>query len=197
MTVNIPRRDILKAGLPIAGVLALAPLASPARAASALGGQPITDGSVSALAAALRAIGGDVCDAAARGLETLPDSATRFTLHLRRAGLDGAAATRLAGALHALKTGDGAALNSFSLSYNAGIGDAGASLIAQSLPTSLPELGMVGCDLGEPAGEALFRWATRSTDLHTMCIEQNRFSDGLKARFNGLARQRTNLFMMV
>lgn len=197
VTVRMLRRDILKCGTAIACAAALSPLAIPARAASALGEQSETTGAIGALRTALRAIGGDVCVDAAQRLGALPDGATTFSLHLRQAGLDGSDAGLLAAALQSLETKGGASLNSFSLSYNSGIGDAGATSIAYSLPTTLPELGMVDCDLGDPAGEALLHWAQQASNLHTMCIEQNRFSEGLKARFNDLARQRSNFLMVV
>ena len=75
------------------------------------------------------------------------------------AGLGTSDAGLLADALQSLKTDDGTSLNSFSLSYNARIGDEGASLIANSLPTNLPELGIMGCGLGDASGETLLRWA--------------------------------------
>jgi len=149
------------------------------------------------LTKALRSIGGAVCINAAERLETLSVSTTTFNLHLRQAGLGTSDAALLADALQSLKTDDCTSLNSFSLSYNAGIGDEGASLIANSLPTTLPELGMVGCGLGDASGEALLRWARKAPDLHTMCIEQNRFSDGLRARFNAFGRRRANFLMVV
>ncbi|MFT5486221.1 MAG: hypothetical protein ACI9JL_003583 [Paracoccaceae bacterium] len=191
------RRDILRSGIAIACAATLSPLAAPAQAAKVLSEQPATTGAIKALRTALRAIGGDVCIDAAQRLGELPDGATTFTLHLRQAGLDGSDAGLLATALQSLGTKGGTSLDSFSLSYNSGIGDAGATSIAYSLPTTLPELGMVGCDLGDQAGEALLHWARQTSNLHTMCIEQNRFSEGLKTRFNDLARQRSNFLMVV
>lgn len=191
------RRDILKSGIAIACAAPLFSLATATRAATVLGEQPVTTGAISALRTTLRAIGGDVCVGAAQRLGALPDSAATFTLHLRQAGLDGADAGLLATALQSLETRGDPSLDSFSLSYNTGIGDAGAASIAHSLPTTLPELGMVGCDLDDQAGDALLHWARRAPNLHTMCIEQNRFSEGLRTRFNDLARQRSTLLMVV
>lgn len=193
MTIKIHRRDILKTGISAACAVSLAPLAVAARAASAqtsaMVGQTATGNRLITLTKALRSIGGDICIDAAERLESLSVSTTKFNLHLRQAGLGWAGlgtsdAGLLADALQSLKTDEGTSLNSFSLSYNAGIGDEGASLIANSLPTNLPELGIVGCGLGDASGETLLRWAREAPDLHTMCIEQNRFSDGLRARFN-------------
>lgn len=165
-------------------------------------GQTATGNRLITLTKALRSIGGDICIDAAERLESLSVSTTKFNLHLRQAGLGWAGlgtsdAGLLADALQSLKTDDGTSLNSFSLSYNAGIGDEGASLIANSLPTNLPELGIMGCGLGDASGETLLRWAREAPDLHTMCIEQNRFSDGLRARFNAFDLRRANFLMVV
>lgn len=205
MTFRIHRRDMLKTGLKtgisVACAVTLAPLLIPAQAASAptsdMAGQTATGSRLIALTKALRSIGGDVCIDAAERLESLSVSTATFNLHLRQAGLGTSDAALLAGALQSLKTDEVTSLNSFSLSYNAGIGDEGASLIANSLPTNLPELGMVGCGLGDASGEALLRWAREAPALQTMCIEQNRFSDGLRARFNAFARRRANFLMVV
>lgn len=191
------RRDLLKTGISVTCAALLAPLAIPARAASHLDQRPATGSVIGELAGTLRTIGGEVCVQAARRLDALPGDATTFDLHLRQAGLSRPDADLLAVALRSSGTRGAPKLGSFSLSYNPGMGDEGASAIASALPTSLPELGMVGCGLGDRAGEALLRWARRAPELHTMCIEQNRFSGHLKARFNALGRQRSGFLMMV
>lgn len=88
-------------------------------------------------------------------------------------------------------------VSSLSVSFNPGIGDADATAIANALPMTLQELGMVGCDMGDQAGETLLRWARAALNLHTMCIEQNRLSARLKARFTELAPERPNILLMV
>jgi Ran GTPase-activating protein (RanGAP) involved in mRNA processing and transport len=201
MTNKIHRRDILKTGISVACAVSSAPLAVAARAASAptsaMVGQTATGNRLVTLTKALRSIGGDICIDAAERLESLSVSTTTFNLHLRQAGLGTSDAELLADALQSLKIDDGTSLNSFSLSYNAGIGDEGASLIANSLPTNLPDLGMAGCGLGDASGDALLRWARQAPDLHTMCIEQNRFSDGLRVRFSAFGLRRANILMVV
>lgn len=104
---------------------------------------------------ALRFIGGDICIDAAERLKSLSVSTTTF--NLRQAGLGTSDVELLADALQSVKTDDGTSLNSFSLSSNAGIGDEGASLIANSLPINLAALGIVGCGLGDASGETLLR----------------------------------------
>jgi hypothetical protein len=120
-------------------------------------GRRATGNRLITLTKALSSIDGDICIDAAERLESLSVSTTKFNLHLRQAGLGWAGlgwaglgwaglatsdAGLLADALQSLKTDEGTSLNFFSLSYNAGIGDEGASLIANSLPTNLPKLGI-------------------------------------------------------
>ena len=191
------RRDILKSGLSTACAALLLPLALPVQVALASGGQPTPGNTIRALTHALRVIGGNVCFDAAERLDAIAEDVVRFNLHLRRAGLSVSDADLLAAALRSPGTETEAALTSFSVSYNPGIGDAGADAIASALPASLSELGMVGCDLGDQAGAALYRWAREAPNLQTICIEQNRFSENVKARFADLARQRPEILIVV
>ena len=115
----------------------------------------------------------------------------------RQAGLNQADAKLLADALGSFKFLRHTDVSSLSVSNNPGIGDADATAIANALPMTLQELGMVGCDMGDQAGETLLRWARAALNLHTMCIEQNRLSARLKARFTELAPERPNILLMV
>ena len=149
------------------------------------------------LANALRSIGGDVCIDAAERLEALSGRAERFSLHLRQAGLNQTDAKLLTDALGSFKSVKHTVISSLSVSFNPGIRDEGVTAIANTLPLTLPELGMVGCNMGDQADESLLRWAHAAPNLHTMCIEQNRFSARLKARFTELAQERPNILLMV
>lgn len=73
-------------------------------------------------------------------------------------------------------------LRSFSMSYNP-LGSAGAITMVQMLPFSVQELGMVGCEIGEKGGVAILEWTKQASDLRVLCIEQNHFSNALKAEF--------------
>ena len=48
-------------------------------------------------------------------------------------------------------------LKSFSLSYNPEITDQGVRLLVKAFPPLIMELGLVGFDLGDEAGEAIYQ----------------------------------------
>jgi hypothetical protein len=83
------------------------------------------------------------------------------------------------------------------LSCNPLIGDEGARALARSLPDTLRELGLVGCGIKDTGGEAILRWAYKSSRLRMICIEQNPFSERLKAQSRQLAQKNENLLVIV
>lgn len=108
-------------------------------------------------------------------------------LHLRDAGLTPSQAQALAEALlEACQLG--MQLRSLSVSYNPNMGDSGALALIQALPPELEELGMVGCALGAPCGEALLSWASAAPTLRMMCVEENAFPTELRQALLRLGR---------
>ena len=191
------RRDILMTVLGAACVLSTGACAFAAKAAP-LGIDPTaTHGLAIKLARALRLVGSDICDTAALRLEASVENEGNIRLHLRRAALDEADARIIAHALRSLTPQEAASLGSFSLSYNHALGDAGVAAIAQSLPRTLREVGLVGCGAGDQGGEALYRWASEAAGLQVLCIEENHFSLDLKRRFIALSRGTRNLLVIV
>lgn len=93
----------------------------------------------------------------------------RYDLHLRAADLRHDDAVRLAATLVP-------GLRSFSISYNAGVTDAGAVALIEALPKGVTEIGMVECDLGDMAGRALVAWVAQARGLRLICVEGNGFS---------------------
>ena len=63
-----------------------------------------------------------------------------------------------------------------------GIGDIAASALLAALPSDLVELGLVGCCLTDRSGEEALHFMLRSTGLKVMCVEDNDFSQTMKAR---------------
>jgi len=108
--------------------------------------------------------------------------------HLQRAGIDAAGAETITTALKSLPDEQRSSLVSVSLSYNDALGDTGTIALAQGLPSSLRELGLVGCGAGDAGGEALLQWAGQAPRLRTLCIEDNLFSEGARSRFTRLAQ---------
>lgn len=150
-----------------------------------------------ALIAALREIGEPVCSQMAAKLEADGFPASGFDLHLRRAGLSPQDALAIAQGLNALRLHDARAMRSFSISYNQEIGETGAVALVDALPASLPEIGMVGCDLGDESGEALMQFALDAPKLKMMCIENNAFSPEMRRRLETLRTLRSDMFLVV
>ena len=134
---------------------------------------------------ALRAIGSDVANAAADHLAKSAVSSAALNLHLRNAQMTAADVKLIANALDGTSVSELARLVSFSLSYNA-IGDEGAKNLANSLPATLTELGLVGCSIGDRGGKAILDWAKHANGLHMICIEDNNMSDEMRKQFSSL-----------
>lgn len=149
------------------------------------------------LIAALRDTGKPVCGDAAERLESAGFPASGFNLHLRGAGLTMPDALAIALALNALRAKNASPLRSFSISYNPGIGAAGAVALVNAFPASLIEIGMVGCDLGDESGEALMQFARTASKLKMMCIEDNRFSSEMRQRLGTLRNVRADMLLVV
>ncbi len=143
--------------------------------------------SIAKLVEALRFIGKPVCVTAADSLATSTDLRPGFDLHLRNANLHDKDAQVLATGLRHLDADRDTPLQSFSVSYNPGLGDAGATILAHAFPASMTELGMVGCSIGDTGGRAILHWAQSAPNLQMVCVEGNNFSAELKSQFKKLA----------
>ena len=87
-------------------------------------------------------------------------------------------------------------LKSFSLSYNPEITDQGVGLLVKAFPPQITELGLVGCDLGDEAGEGIYQYLENSA-LELVCIEGNNFSSVLMDKFIKLREQKPNLSLLI
>lgn len=139
-----------------------------------------------ALVGALREIGGQANLATAARLEDGGTSGGDFSFHVRHGGIDNAGASRIATALKSAPPATASTLVSFSLSYNGDIGDVGAIALAEALPPTVRDLGLVGCNIGDAGGLALHAWAQTAHGLRMICIENNWISADLRSRFQGL-----------
>jgi hypothetical protein len=74
------------------------------------------------------------------------------------------------------------ALKSISFSYSKRE-DAGLLTVLPSFPSSIQEIGLVGCELTGASGEQLLAKIKLLPHLSMLCIEQNRFSQHLKNKF--------------
>jgi hypothetical protein len=134
---------------------------------------------------ALRAIGSDVTMAAADNFARSVVSSSILNLHLRNARITASDVKIIANALDKTPSSELARLGSFSLSYNT-IGDQGAMTLANALPKTLTELGLVECSIGDQGGKEILEWAKYAGGLRMICIEDNIISEELRNQFRGL-----------
>ena len=87
-------------------------------------------------------------------------------------------------------------IKSISFSYNQLIGDVGATLIAKKTPSSLSEMGLVDCGIGDKGGTEILNWMKKSQNLQMICIENNNFSDQLKKQFNIFKRENPKILVV-
>ena len=145
----------------------------------------------------LRSTNKPMCEAVASKLSQLKDNNAKFDLHLRSAGLNQDEVKRIAEAIKAVHNEGGPSLQSFSLSYNTGVSDEGVLSLVKNLPTTLTEIGLVGCNIGDTGGDALAAWAANAPKLHWLCVEQNHFSQATKNRLKKLGEARSGLLVIV
>jgi hypothetical protein len=197
MKKHLSRRRFLQAPFVIGACVAAPALLRSGRA-SALElskGQNIL--AIHPLSNALRATRKPVCMKIATRLEGLTAASRGFDLHLRSAGLELSDAIAIAAALGEVPVANAPALRSFSVSYNPGIGDAGASALLAALPASVTEIGMVGCGLRDASGQTLLDWAQQAQNIAMICVEGNDYSQQMRDRISNLRQARPGLFIVV
>lgn len=143
-------------------------------------------------AAVLRKIGSKACIEKARTLESTAAQMTSF--NFRSLGLSTSAILSIAGILRQEK--DSQAITSISFSYNRLLGDSGAIALAQSLPESICEVGLVDCRIGDTGGMALINWIKEAPNLKMICVEQNNFSDELRTAFREVSKEKPNVLVI-
>lgn len=151
---------------------------------------------ISYLTNVLRSINNPVCEKAANDLLSLKDNNSNYDLHLRNADLNQNEIALIAEAIKTVHDNSGPLLRSFSMSYNSKLRDEGVSILVQALPSTLTEIGLVKCEIGDKGGEALMTWASSAPKLHWLCIEQNSFSKSVKNRLIKFGKKRSNLLVV-
>lgn len=86
-------------------------------------------------------------------------------------------------------------IKSISFSYNA-LGDEGAIAFANSIPDTITEVGLVGCNIEDAGGLAMLDWAKTSKQLRMICIEQNSFSDTLKREYHQFSNEHPEILVV-
>ena len=180
-----------------AGVCGIATYATVLPTQAKASGNESTKMNPTDLITALRSIGTPGCLAAADRLEAAIGSQVGFDLHLRRAGLNQADAEILADGMLRANTGKAISLRSFSASYNPELGNVGAATLAAAFPTTMTELGLVGCAVGDAGARPILEWARSAPNLKMICVERNNFSAGIKTQFRDLASLGGNMLVVV
>ncbi len=151
--------------------------------------------SISVLAKALRATGNAACVKEADRLQASSSLTTNFNLHLRQAGLNVRDAMTIAEGMRNASNHSSGSIQSFSVSYNHGLEDAGVIALVDSFPPTLTEVGVVDCGIGDDSGEAIFQWTQSAAALRMIGIENNDFSLGMRDRFHALGDERQEVFI--
>ena len=112
-----------------------------------------------------------------------------FDFHMRNAGLDFKEVQIISNAMMKATKHGILNLKSFSLSYNPEITDQGVVLLVKAFPPQITELGLVGCDLGDEAGEGIYQYLKNSS-LELVCIEGNNFSTVLMEKFKNFVNRK-------
>jgi len=92
---------------------------------------------------------------------------------------------------------DNDSIKSISFSYNNLIGDIGATVLARSLPSSISEIGLVDCGIGDQGGSEILNWVKTSPNLKMICIEENNFSDKLKLEFKAFKKNNPEIMVVI
>ena len=87
-------------------------------------------------------------------------------------------------------------ITSISFSYNPDLGDEGAFILLKYLPQSIQEIGLVDCGIGDDGGLAILNWVRDTPNLRMICIEQNNFSQKLKAEFHKFVKDNPNILLV-
>ena len=143
------------------------------------------------IATTLRKIGTPTCLAEADRIESLTTLKRRF--HFRNLNLS---ITHLEELFDILDQEQEYHINSVSFSYNP-IGDEGAILMAERLPDTIEEIGLVDCGISDIGGRAILEILNELPELDMICIEQNNLSDKLKLEYQKFGAFNPNLMVVV
>ena len=115
------------------------------------------------------------------------------TLNLRNLKLN---ATDIIEIANILQHDNDNTLRSISFSYNPLIGDEGATLLTNSFPNSINEIGLVSCGIGDIGAIEILHWMKKSTTLKMICIEGNNFSDNVKRDFKAFKKDNPHIMVI-
>jgi hypothetical protein len=70
-----------------------------------------------------------------------------------------------------------------SISFNSKLGDKGAIFLANNLPNTVKNLGLVGCNVRDHGANSILTWIQNATSLQMICIENNAISNEVKQKY--------------
>ena len=129
----------------------------------------------------LRSIGKPVCVETAGSLSDKNAADNSYSLHLRNAALNSEDAGQIGLSMKEVHARHDIRLDSFSASYNKGLGKRGVVHLLTNLPDHVGELGLVGCNLNDASASLIVDFMSRSQSLRMICVENNNFSASAKA----------------
>ncbi len=80
-------------------------------------------------------------------------------------------------------------IKAISFSFNKNIGDLGAGILAEKLPLTIQEVGLVACGIGDKGGAKMLQWMRKCRALKMICIEQNNFSNNLEVALESFKKE--------
>ena len=95
----------------------------------------------------------------------------------------------MANAFTAIQEQNDLPLNSFSVSYNPGIGTDRVQALLPSLPDGVSEIGMVGYQLRGDVGKLLIQFMARCRNLKMICVEGNLFSTSMRSQIASVGKK--------
>lgn len=142
------------------------------------------------LAATLASTSRPECQATALQLR----SGSYSSLHLRSLNLSENELLKISSILN--QHGNNSGLTSVSFSYNKLTGK-GLKAILHAMPSTITELGLVGCTLQDTDGSQLGVWIEQAANLRMVCAEENHFSYEIKNKLRAIASQRSSLSLFL
>lgn len=88
-------------------------------------------------------------------------------------------------------------IESISFSYNPLLGDKGTIEIANNLPKTIREIGLVGCGISDTGGKELLKKFKEFKNLKMLCMEQNNLTDLVKEEFKKFSENNPQILVVV
>lgn len=88
-------------------------------------------------------------------------------------------------------------LRSISFSFNTTLADRGAIILANQLPSTIENLGLVGCNIADKGAKAILKWIKKATALQMICIENNPISVDVKQKYRSYFKEHSTKLLVI